>query len=308
MTSMQSTPPKYSEPTHDVSKEEYNLFHINHDQFDVEIHATTHQIRLNQHQVLTQSICQGFAIFMEQMTGTYLTDDFILGQTVKHQGDFVTELSTPGFYANISFLEGNKFNVVFGNRLYKDIVMVPYTSTAVIDQSRTRESNLGGTITFPVVIGNSQSELKTLVEDHLKRSGTCEIDKFGNFVTVTNDHNVPRGRRLYFEVKFAASHNPETFRLQVNQFSYMKVGSHTIKINWFKSMVKEMKLCDCCFNPLQIATCVRSSFIRHSGTYDVDKNATKSRGGPSRRGDDRAAAARQRTMATRRTFEQFARE
>ena len=97
-------------------------------------------------------------------------------------------------------------------------------------------------------------------------------------------------------------------KLDVNQFSYLKVDSHTIKINWFKTMVKEMKLCDCCFNPLQVATCVRSSFIRHSGTYDVDKNATKSRGGPSRRGDDRAAAARQRTMATRRTFEQFARE
>ena len=291
----------YKRQTHDVSKEVYDLLLIKHDQFDVEIHATTHE-------VLTKFICQGFAIFMEQMTGTYLTEDFILGQTIKHQGDFATVLSTPGFYSNIASLEGYKINVVFENRLFKNIIMVPHTSTAIIDQSRARESNLGGTITFPMVIGNSQSELKTLVEDHLKRSGTCEVDKFGNFVTVTNDHNVVRGRRLYFEVKFAASHNPETFRLQVNQFSYMKVGSHTIKINWFKSMVKEMKLCDCCFNPLQIATCVRSSFIRHSGTYDVDKNATKSRGGPSRRGDDRAAAARQRTMATRRTFEQFARE
>ena len=51
-------------------------------------------------------------------------------------------------------------------------------------------------------------------------------------------------------------------------------------------MVKEMKLCDCCFTPLQIATCVRSSLILdhpspgHLPTYDFDESANKTRGGP----------------------------
>ena len=92
--------------------------------------------------------------------------------------------------------------------------------------------DLGGTICFLMQIGNSTAELQPIITDFFQRTGVCKIDKSSaTCATSRTTSTSQKAARLYFEIVFVQPHNPTTFHLKVNEFSFVKVGIHTIKVH-----------------------------------------------------------------------------
>ena len=296
---MDSTPtsPPFPTPPNNLNREALESFIIFHADIDSDPAKSG---------LVTQAVMNAFGPCSESLTGTYLiAEEFCIAKPISHQGSIATMLQVPATFGAIFTTDGyDKMNIVYEHRMYKNIRLIPHTSSVVVDHTRTTESTLGGNILFPIHVVNSQDELEVIITNFFKRTGYCTIAKFGpNMRRITDRYGVPTGRQLYFEIVFTEPHNPATFRLKVNEFSFIKIGIHNIKIKWFTTLVRSMELCDCCFIPYMSATCVRSAQIRRNG-YDK-----KARAGPSTdRADTRAAATRQRTAGVRRSYAQFSRD